>query len=403
MQRPLINLIPQPLLRSKRPLRPAVLHKLNRMNQTDMTQLSHIRMLSKLLLQAPRQPGRHPSRILQHRLRLKNMLYCKRRRTAQRIAAVRVAVHKRLSLTVIRIKRIIHLLRRNRDRHRQIPAREPLRHTHDIRRDPGLRTREHRACPPEARRDLIADEQHTIGITKTAQASQILRRIHAHACTALQQRLNNQGRRLRPMLRKALLRSCHALNSTVPAAAAVRTAIAVRRIDMDIVHHHRLVKLRKQIHAADRKSPDGLPVIPLRQTHETLPLPMSRLQLILKSHLQRTLHRSRPVIGKMELHEPRRHNLCQCLCQLNRRLMREIRKNHMLQLINLRLHRRIDGLIAMSEQIAPPRAHDIQITLAVHIIKPYTLAMINDHRRQLLIILHLCTGMPYIFQITRFY
>ena len=57
------------------------------------------------------------------------------RRSAQRISCIRVAVDKSLVLAVIRIKRIVDSIRRERDGHRQITAGKSFGNGHDIRRD----------------------------------------------------------------------------------------------------------------------------------------------------------------------------------------------------------------------------------------------------------------------------
>ena len=73
----------------------------------------------------------------------------------------------------------------------------------------------------------------------------------------------------------------------------------------------------------------------------------------------------------------------------------------MLEPVNLRLDRRIDARIYMTEEIRPPGTHNVQVFPAVYVIEPDTFAALNDHRRKLLIILHLSAGVPNARKVAR--
>ena len=79
--------------------------------------------------------------------------------------------------------------------------------------------------------------------------------------------------------------------------------------------------------------------------------------------------------------------------------MSEIRENNMLHPPQLVADGQVDRVVAVPQQISPPGTDDIQILFAVDVIEPYPFGMINDNRRQLLIIFHLRAGMPDVFQI----
>lgn len=55
---------------------------------------------------------------------------------------------------------------------------------------------------------------------------------------------------------------------------------------------------------------------------------------------------------------------------LDGRAVGKIRKNHMLEPVELRLDGIIDVLVAMAEQVRSPRAHDVEVPLAVNIVEP---------------------------------
>ena len=163
---------------------------------------------------------------------------------------------------------------------------------------------------------------------------------------------------------------------------------------MDVVHHHRLVEFRVEVHTTHRKCTDRLTVISARQAHKALLFRLAALLIKLKTHLQSTLHRGRTIVVEMEFPDFRRRDPVKLLSQRNGRFMTEICEDDMLQLVELFLDGRIDVGIAVSKKIRPPGADDIKIFVAVHVVEPDSLAVVNDDRRQCLIILHLRAWMP---------
>ena len=110
----------------------------------------------------------------------------------------------------------------------------------------------HFAGTAKARSNLIANEQYIIAIAQGPELLQIKCRIDAHARTALQQWFDNHRCRFLRMFRKRLLRFFEAFTAALLTLLPIRTAITVRRLDMDIIHHHRLVHFRIKIHTAYR-------------------------------------------------------------------------------------------------------------------------------------------------------
>ena len=82
--------------------------------------------------------------------------------------------------------------------------------------------------------------------------------------------------------------------------------------------------------------------------------------------------------------------------------MGEARKNHVLELIDLRMQRGIEPGVGMAEQVDPPGADGIQVALALEVFQPHALAAADRNQRQvLLVILHLRAGMPDVREVAR--
>ena len=83
-------------------------------------------------------------------------------------------VEERFEILVRCEKGLEHRLRRERRRERKIAARDALRDAHEIRRDAGMLAREHAAGPPEARRDLVGDEEAAVPAREVVERLQVL-------------------------------------------------------------------------------------------------------------------------------------------------------------------------------------------------------------------------------------
>ena len=356
-------------------------------------------MRAECLRHARTQPRCRLRRALQNILLIENIEHGERRAAAERIPRVRMTVHERLALAPVRIERVVDLLLDDGDGHGHIAARQPLREAHEIGRDARTFTRKEPSRTPKPRRDLIGDEEDIVRVAEGAQLSEIFLGVDAHPRAPLQERLDDHGRRLVPMRGKGTLRVLKARTGTGVARLTIGTAVAVGRLDMDIVHHHRLIHLGKEIHAPHGECADRLAMIPLGETHKPRLSRASRLLTVLERHLERRLHGGRAVIVEMEFRQTLGYERRQPLRELDRGAMGEIRKDDVLEPIQLRRNPRIDLLVRMPEEIRPPRADDIEIALSVHVVEPRPLCVVDHHRRQLLIVLHLRTRMPDMAQV----
>lgn len=156
-----------------------------------------------------------------------------------------------------------------------------------------------------------------------------------------------------------------------------RTAVAVRGLYMDIIHHHGLIEPCKLIHAPYGKGPDGLAVIPIGKAHEAGPFTVACLELILEGNLEGGLNRGRSIIVEMEFCQPLRQKGQEPFCKGNGRFMGAAGKDHMFELFQLGLDAFIDGGVAMPQEIGPPGTDDIKIGLPLFIIEPGPFCVIH--------------------------
>ena len=91
---------------------------------------------------------------------------------------------------------------------------------------------------------------------------------------------------------------------------------------------------------------------------------------------------------------PQTGEVRQAFGELNNRLLSEARQHHVFQLAQLINNRGINSWIGVTKQVDPPAANAIQITLAIEIDEPGSIAAFNRNQRQLLMALHLGAGMP---------
>ena len=357
-------------------------------------------MRTERLRHACGQPCRRPLCALHDILLIENIEHGERRAAAEWIARIRMTLHEPLAFAPVRIERLIDLFLDNGDGRGHIAARQPLREAHEIGRDARTLARKEASRAPEPRRDLIGDEQDIVCVAEGAQLPEIFLGVDAHPRAPLQERLDDHRRRLVSVCGKGTLRMLKTRTGAGVARFPIGAAIAVGRLDMDVVHHHRLVHLGKEIHTPHGERPDCSSVIPFGKTHKPRLFCTPCLLTVLKRHLERRLYSGRAVIVKMKLRQSGRHEHCQSLRKLNRGTMGEIRKDDVLEPPQLRRNPRIDLLVRMSEEIRPPRTDNIEIALAVHIVEPCPLCVVDHHRRQLFIVLHLRARVPDMAQVT---
>ena len=298
-----------------------------------MADLTDVRVRAEHLRHALCQPCGGMLRLLQHILLVENVKHSECRRTAERIACIRMRVHKRLALAPIGVECLIDFFFHNSDRHRHIAARQAFRETHEVGGNACTLARKEPPRAPEARRNLVRNEENVVLVAEGAQLSEILLGIDAHPRAPLQERLDDHRRRLLAMRGECTLRVLDARAVTAIALFPIRTAIAVGCFDVDVVHHHGFVHLGKEIHAPDRERTDGLAMVALREAHEARLLRAPRLLAVLERHLERRLDRRRTVVIEVELCQPCGHEIRQTLRKLDRRTVGEICKDDMLETV----------------------------------------------------------------------
>ena len=99
---------------------------------------------------------------------------------------------------------------------------------------------------------------------------------------------------------------------------------------MNVVHHHGLVHLCEQVHAAYGKSTDGFAVVAFAEAHEALFFRMTGLQLILEGNFQCDFYGRGAVIGKVEFVQAFGENFGKLFAQLDSGLVGEVNEDNVL-------------------------------------------------------------------------
>ena len=86
-----------------------------------------------------------------------------------------------------------HALGRQRRGHAEIAAGERLAEAEDVRRHAGVLAGEQPPGAPEARGDLVGDQQHVVPTAELRDGAQVIRRVEPHAARALHDRLEDHG------------------------------------------------------------------------------------------------------------------------------------------------------------------------------------------------------------------
>jgi hypothetical protein len=120
---------------------------------------------------------------------------------------------------------------------------------------------------------------------------------------------------------------------------------------------------------------------------------------VVEAHLQRHFHGGGAVVRVEALRESGRRNGRERFGELDDRLVREARQDHLLEALELRRHRRVDARVRVAEEVHPPGADGVEITLAGEILEPHARAAPDGDHRHALVILHLRARMPHVRQI----
>ena len=226
-----------------------------------------------------------------------------------------------------------------------------------------------------------------------AGAHEVARRIHRHAGGPLHQRLDDQRRRARMVLREERLeRGDRGVDGGIRVAAVAGAGGG--RGQHRVRAQQRGVGVAEQRDVGHRERADRLPVVAagesrvMRLARGALPLP------VVEAHLQRDLGRRRAVGGIERVRQSRGRERRQSLGQLDDRAVGEAGEHHVLELGELRGQRRVDPRVGVAEQVDPPRSDRIEVAAPVVVVEPGPGRARDRDRRRLLVLLHLRAGVP---------
>ena len=190
-----------------------------------MADFADIRMIGEGIVHQFGQEAGAPGGVLEDRFFAEDGLHGEGGGTAERVAAVGMAVHEGFPFVIIGVEGVINFVGRNRDRHGHIAAGQSFRNAQDIGTYAGMVKRKHLPGSAESGRDFVGDQEDAVPVAERAQLRQELRRIDAHAGAALQQRFDDDRGGLVRMFREGGFRSgeafCFAAFASFPIAAAV--------------------------------------------------------------------------------------------------------------------------------------------------------------------------------------
>ncbi len=295
---------------------------------------------------------------------------------------------------IIVVERSVDRVRRQHARERQVAAGDAFRQQQEIGHDPGLLAREQRPRAAETGHDLVGDQEDVVARAQLARTAQVMRIVHCHADRPLHERLDDQRGRRRMMLREMRFqRTGRALGDIARGFAGGRTT-PIRRSDDSVTAQQRRIGVAEQRHVGHRQGAERLAVIAVRKTCERALVRPAAILPVVEAHLERDLHRARPVGAVERMPEVAGRECGKPFRQLDHRTLRESRKDHMLELVQLAYQRRIDARIRVAEKIHPPRRDGVEIAVAVEIVQPRGFAARDRDDRQRLVHLHLRARMP---------
>ena len=225
--------------------------------------------------------------------------------------------------------------------------------------------------------------------------------MHRHARGALHQRFEDDRRGLAGVrLEVSFQHECSA-ESAVFRRLARRGEPPVRTGHDRGSAQQRLVRRSENRHVGHAQRTDGFTVIALRHRDEPMLVRLPAVAPEMRTHLERDLGRGCAVGGIERVPETATGKCGETFRQFDHRWMRAAGQDDMLHAVQLRLDRRDDARLAMTEQVDPPRADGIEIALAVCVDQPGAFAAHHRHQRPGLVRLHLRARMPHGAQAAR--
>src|ERR1700733_7404058 len=308
-------------------------------------------------------------------------------------------MQERVELHILVVERLVHRLGRQHRRQRQVAAGQSLGQAHEVRTDARLLAGEQRTGAPEAHRDLVRDQVHLVAVAGRAQQRQVHRVVHAHAGRALHQRLDDHRAALVRVRGERGLHVGEAPPRILLAALARGPLVAVRRGYGDDVHEQRAVDLLVELDVAHGERAERLAVIAVGERDEAALGAAAAVAPVVEAHLQRDFDRGGAVVGIEAAREPRGGERGEGLGERDHRLVREAGEDHLLEPLELRGDRGVDARVGVAEQVHPPGADRIQVTLAVVVLEPSAAGSPYGDHGQLLVILHLRARMPHVGEV----
>ncbi len=120
----------------------------------------------------------------------------------------------------------------------------------------------------------------------------------------------------------------------------------------------------------------------------------------MEAHLHRDFNRGRTIVGVEATGQPFRSDRDQRLRQLDYRLVCKASQDDLLETVELLAYGGVEAGVRVAEEVHPPRADGVEISLAREVFEPDALAAADgDHRQVLLVILHLRTRVPNVRQV----
>ncbi len=218
--------------------------------------------------------------------------------------------------------------------------------------------------------------------------------VHAHGAGALHQGLDNHCTDFVRLLTENLL---HRLKLAAAVVLPGFARLPIKTIGAgcgDHFHQQGFVGFFIKGDIAHRQSAQGFAVVAVGQVDELALAGKALVSPRMKAHLDCYFDGGGTVVGKKTLAEAGGRDLHQSLRELDNGLVGEAGQNHVLQFIHLLLDAVVDARVAVAEQIDPPGTDRIDITIAVKVFQPDSLAASNWNHGQLLVVFHLGTGMP---------
>ena len=264
-------------------------------------------------------------------------------------------------------ERAEHVARRHRGRHGQVPAGDPLAHTHEVGPHAALLGGEQRPGAPESGRHLVADEQGARLTAGLAEPLHIGRRGAQHARGTLHQRLDDDRGELLAM----------GLYGRARLVGPTRIGIARGAHDGEA---QRLEDGAEHAAVAERKSADGVAVVRITEREEAGAAVDAAVDPVLERDLERLLHRNRPIRSEQEVRVLDRHDGSECLGQLDDHRVAVAQHGGVRDLAGLGGERGVELGDAVTERVDPEGRDRIEVAAAVGVDQLPALGPLYDER-----------------------